>query len=100
MTGRSLRARPDRRAEAPGPRASQERTRPGRGTRQTGARFFFLFLYRELRRRLRQALLIAAGLGLGVGLVMTVSAASAGVSNAQAAVLRSLYGIGADLIVT
>lgn len=39
-------------------------------------------------------------LGLGVGLVMTVSAASAGVSSAQAAVLRSLYGIGADLIVT
>jgi putative ABC transport system permease protein len=100
MTGRSLRARPGRRADAPGPRASQDRTRPRRGTRRTGARFFFVFLYRELRRRLRQALLTAAGLGLGVGLVMTVSAASAGVSNAQAAVLRSLYGIGADLIVT
>jgi putative ABC transport system permease protein len=64
------------------------------------ARFFFVFLYRELRRRLRQALLIALGLGLGVGLVITVSAASAGVSNAQAAVLQSLYGIGADLTVT
>jgi putative ABC transport system permease protein len=43
---------------------------------------------------------MALGLGLGVGLVITVSAASAGVSDAQNTVLRSLYGIGTDLTVT
>jgi putative ABC transport system permease protein len=68
--------------------------------RQTRPRFFFTYLRRELRRRMRQALLIALGLGIGVGLVMTVSAVSAGVSNAQAAVLRSLYSIGANLTIT
>lgn len=62
-------------------------------------RFFFVFLYRELRRRLRQGLLTGLGLGLGVGLVMIVSAASAGVAAAQAAVLRSLYGISTGLTV-
>jgi putative ABC transport system permease protein len=100
MTGETARARQDPRADAARPRASHERTRPGRGTRQAQGRFFAVFLYRELRRRRRQALLIALGLSLGIGLVMTVSAASAGVNDAQAALLRSLYGIGADLTVT
>lgn len=63
-------------------------------------RFTLTYLYRELRGRVRQALLIALGLGLGVGLVTTVGAASAGVSDAQATVLRSLYGIGTDLTIT
>jgi putative ABC transport system permease protein len=63
-------------------------------------RFTLTYLYRELRGRLRQALLIALGLGLGVGLVITLTAASAGVSNAQRAVLHSLYGIGTDLTIT
>ena len=63
-------------------------------------RFFFVFLYRELRRRLRQGLLIGLGLGLGVGLVMVVSAASTGAAAAQAVVLRSLYGISTGLTVT
>jgi len=101
MTGRSLRARHDPREDAPGRRAGHERARSARGARRTRRpRFFFVFVHHELRRRLRQALLIAAGLGVGVGLVMTVSGASAGVAAAQAAVLRSLYGIGTDLIVT
>jgi putative ABC transport system permease protein len=43
---------------------------------------------------------IALGLGFGVGLVITASAVSAGVNNAQGAVLHSLYGIGTDLTVT
>jgi putative ABC transport system permease protein len=43
--------------------------------------------------------LIALGLGFGVGLVVTVTAVSAGVGNAQGAVLHSLYGIGTDLTV-
>jgi len=61
---------------------------------------FFTYLQRELRRRARQAILIALGLALGVGLVITVTAASAGVKNAQSAVLHSLYGVGTDITVT
>ncbi len=62
--------------------------------------FFFTYLARELRRRLRQAVFIALGLAVGVGLVLTVTAASAGVRNAQAAVLKGLYGVGTDITVT
>jgi putative ABC transport system permease protein len=69
--------------------------------RRRGARRFFLtYLRRELHHRRRQAMLIAIGLGVGIGLVATVSAASAGVSDAQRAVLHSLYGIGTDVSVT
>jgi putative ABC transport system permease protein len=62
--------------------------------------FFFTYLSRELRRRLRQAIFIALGLAIGVGLVITVTAASAGVKNAQADVLKGLYGVGTDITVT
>jgi putative ABC transport system permease protein len=65
-----------------------------------GSMFFFTYLARELRRRLRQAIFIALGLAVGVGLVLTVTAASAGVKNAQAGVLKGLYGIGTDITVT
>ncbi len=61
---------------------------------------FFTYLWRELRRRMRQAIFIAIGLALGIGLVITVTAASAGVKNAQAQVLHSLYGVGTDITVT
>jgi putative ABC transport system permease protein len=61
---------------------------------------FFTYLWRELRRRARQAIFIAIGLALGIGLVITVTAASAGVKNAQASVLHSLYGVGTDITVT
>jgi putative ABC transport system permease protein len=71
------------------------------GRRRRGdARFFFTYLFRELQRRRRQALLTALGLAVGAGLVLTVTAASAGVQNAQAAVLHSLYGVGTDVTVT
>ena len=62
--------------------------------------FFFTYLARELRRRLRQAIFIALGLAVGVGLVLTVTAAAAGVKNAQAGVLKGLYGVGTDITVT
>jgi putative ABC transport system permease protein len=65
-----------------------------------GGMFFFTYLARELRRRLRQAIFIALGLAVGVGLVITVTAASAGVKNAQAGVLKGLYGVGTDVTVT
>jgi putative ABC transport system permease protein len=62
--------------------------------------FFLTYLSRELRRRFRQAIFIALGLAVGVGLVITVTAASAGVRNAQAGVLKGLYGVGTDITVT
>ena len=62
--------------------------------------FFFTYLARELRRRLRQAIFIALGLAVGVGLVLTVTAAAAGVKNAQAGVLKGLYGVGTDITVS
>lgn len=65
-----------------------------------GGMFFFTYLSRELRRRLRQAVFIALGLAVGVGLVITVSAASSGVQNAEASVLKGLYGVGTDITVT
>jgi putative ABC transport system permease protein len=61
---------------------------------------FGTYLRRELRRRARQSSIIALGLALGIGLVITVTALSAGVKNAQASVLHSLYGIGTDITVT
>jgi len=68
---------------------------------QAGGRSFYLrYLSRELGRRARQAIVIALGLALGIGLVITVSAAAAGVKNAQASVLHSLYGVGTDITVT
>ncbi len=65
-----------------------------------GRSFFLRYLGRELGRRARQAIVIALGLALGIGLVITVSAAAAGVKNAQAGVLHSLYGVGTDITVT
>jgi putative ABC transport system permease protein len=62
--------------------------------------FFFTYLAKELRRRLRQTIFIALGLAVGVGLVLTVTAASAGVRNAQAGVLKGLYGVGTDVTVS
>ncbi len=65
-----------------------------------GAAVFWIYLRRELRRRMRQAVFVALGLALGIGLVITVTSAAAGVQNAQASVLHSLYGVGTDLTVT
>jgi putative ABC transport system permease protein len=61
--------------------------------------FVLTYLRRELQHRSGQAMLVAAGLAAGVGLVMTTTAASTGVANAQAAVLRTLNGIGTDITV-
>jgi putative ABC transport system permease protein len=72
----------------------------GRPPHSGGRSFFMRYLGRELGRRARQATVIALGLALGIGLVITVSAAAAGVKNAQASVLHSLYGVGTDITVT
>jgi putative ABC transport system permease protein len=71
----------------------------GRSAPAPGRSFFLRYLGRELGRRARQATVIALGLALGIGLVITVSAAAAGVKNAQASVLHSLYGVGTDITV-
>jgi putative ABC transport system permease protein len=62
--------------------------------------FFLRYLRCELRSRARQAVMIALGLALGVGLVVTVMAASSGVQQAQAGVVKGLYGVGTDVTVT
>jgi putative ABC transport system permease protein len=61
---------------------------------------FWIYLRRELRRRMRQTIFIALGLALGIGLVITVTSAAAGVQNAQASVLHTLYGVGTDVTIT
>jgi putative ABC transport system permease protein len=62
--------------------------------------FFLIYLRHELIRRRRQTAAIVLGLAVGIGLVITVTAASAGISRAQADVLHTLYGIGTDITVT
>ncbi|MEU6482486.1 ABC transporter permease [Streptomyces sp. NPDC046887] len=61
---------------------------------------FFTYLRRELRRRRKAALVVASGLALGIALVIVVGAVSEGMSQAQAKVLQSLYGLGTDMTVT
>jgi putative ABC transport system permease protein len=101
MTGRLREVTASGEPAPPRQTGGRQHMRTTTGHRRAGARWFFLtYLHRELRRRRRQAILIAIGLGVGIGLVATVSAASAGVSDAQGAVLHSLYGIGTDVTVT
>ncbi|MFE5672809.1 ABC transporter permease [Agromyces sp. NPDC056523] len=61
---------------------------------------FFTYLRRELAGRRRQTAIIAVGMALAIALVMIVNAVSAGVRDAQAAVLESVYGVGTDLTVS
>ncbi|MFD7299075.1 ABC transporter permease [Streptomyces sp. NPDC059897] len=61
---------------------------------------FFTYLRRELRRRRKAALVVASGLALGIALVIVVGSVSAGMTQAQDKVLRSLYGLGTDMTVT
>lgn len=58
------------------------------------------YVRRELRGRLRQTVIVAVGLALAIALVLVVNAASAGVRDAQADVLDSVYGVGTDITVT
>ncbi|RXZ41089.1 ABC transporter permease, partial [Agromyces binzhouensis] len=61
---------------------------------------FFTYLRRELAGRRRQTAIIAVGMALAIALVMIVDAVSAGVRDAQAAVLESVYGVGTDLAIS
>ncbi|RPF19979.1 ABC transporter permease [Myceligenerans xiligouense] len=61
---------------------------------------FLTYLRRELRNRRKQTAVVAIGLALAIALVMVVSSVSAGVRDAQADVLESVYGVGTDITVT
>lgn len=61
---------------------------------------FATYLRRELSNRRRQTIVVAIGLALAVALVMIVSSIAAGVRDAQAAALESVYGVGTDITIT
>ncbi|SMH45647.1 ABC-type transport system, involved in lipoprotein release, permease component [Rathayibacter oskolensis] len=61
---------------------------------------FATYLRRELTNRRRQTVIIAAGMALAIALVILVNSFAAGVQNAQASVLESVYGVGTDITVT
>ncbi len=61
---------------------------------------FGTYLRRELVNRRRQTIIIAVGMALAIALVIIVNAVSAGVKDAQATVLQSVYGVGTDITVT
>ena len=61
---------------------------------------FGTYLVRELANRRRQTIIVAIGLALAIALVIIVNSVSAGVRDAQASVLSSVYGIGTDITVS
>ena len=73
---------------------------PAHAPAKSSGSFFVTYLVRGLRGRVRLMVIVAAGLAVGVAAVVTLTAASTGVSRAQAAVLHSLYGVGTDISVT
>lgn len=58
------------------------------------------YLRRELVGRKKQTIIVAAGLAIAIALVMIVNSLAAGVRDAQAQALESIYGVGTDLTVT
>ncbi len=61
---------------------------------------YWTYLRRELGGRKKQTIIVAAGLAIAIALVIVVNALSAGVKDAQAQALQSVYGVGTDLTVT
>ena len=58
------------------------------------------YLRRELAGRKKQTAIVATGLAVAIALVIIVNALAAGVRDAQAQALESVYGVGTDLTVT
>lgn len=58
------------------------------------------YLRRELIGRRKHTVIIAIGMALAIALVIVVQSFSAGVKNAQATVLESVYGVGTDITVS
>lgn len=61
---------------------------------------YWTYLRRELSGRKKQTTIVAIGLAVAVALVIIVNALSAGIRDAQAEALQSVYGVGTDLTVT
>lgn len=61
---------------------------------------YWTYLRRELAGRTKQTIIVAAGLAIAIALVIVVNSLSAGVRDAQAQALESVYGVGTDLTVT
>lgn len=58
------------------------------------------YLRRELAGRKKQTIIVATGLAVAIALVMIVTSLAAGVRDAQAQALESVYGVGTDLTVS
>lgn len=61
---------------------------------------YWTYLRRELSGRVKQTVIVASGMAIAIALVIIVNALSAGVRDAQAQALESVYGVGTDLTVT
>lgn len=61
---------------------------------------FITYLRRELVNRRKQTIIIAVGMALAIALVIIVNSVAAGVKDAQASVLGSVYGVGTDITVS
>lgn len=61
---------------------------------------FGTYLFRELTNRRKQTAIIAIGMALAIALVIIVNGVAAGVRDAQASVLASVYGVGTDITVS
>ncbi|CAI9386841.1 ABC transporter permease [Microbacterium sp. T2.11-28] len=61
---------------------------------------YWTYLRRELSGRKKQTTIVATGLAIAIALVIVVNALSAGVRDAQAQALESVYGVGTDLTVS
>ncbi|WP_194411134.1 ABC transporter permease [Microbacterium cremeum] len=61
---------------------------------------YMTYLRRELAGRKKQTIIVAAGLAIAIALVMIVNSLAAGVRDAQADALESVYGVGTDLTVS
>ena len=61
---------------------------------------YWTYLRRELSGRKKQTAIVAIGLAIAIALVIIVNSLSAGIRDAQAQALESVYGVGTDLTVT
>ncbi|SFS08939.1 ABC-type transport system, involved in lipoprotein release, permease component [Microbacterium sp. cf046] len=61
---------------------------------------YWTYLRRELVGRKKQTIIVAAGLAIAIALVIVVNSLAAGVRDAQAQALESVYGVGTDLTVS
>lgn len=60
---------------------------------------YWTYLRRELSGRKKQTIIVATGIAIAIALVIIVNSLAAGVRDAQASALESVYGVGTDLTV-